>query len=192
MTPDFRRTLQVGAIAGVVGGVLTGELSGIVYTGAGVIAVATVVLLIEGLVRRRFQRSGVRPLPSLGFVAWGVVPTIYAASILAQRPLHPVGLALGAFTVAWWLVGILLVRGVRGAVVPALALVAVQGLIVLALEVRRTAFVMGGGDVEAEYGVALSADDLQLYWAAEAVLVFLPLSLIAMRLWAALREESTP
>jgi hypothetical protein len=192
MTPDFRRALLVGAIVGVAGGVLTGELLGLVCAAAGGIAVATVVLLLQGLARR-FQRPGVQPLPFLGFVAWGIVPTFYAASILAQSPADPAGLALGAFTVAWWLVGILLVRGVRGAVVPALALVAVQGLVVLALEVRRTAFVMGRGDVEAaEYGFGGSAADLQLYWMLEAIFVFLPLTAIAMCLAAALRSEAPP
>ncbi len=137
----------------------------------------------------RFEpRRAAGPLPSFGFAAWGVVPTVFAVSALAQGPLHPAKLALGAIAFGWWLVAILLVRGVRGAVTPALALVAVHWLAVAALEVRRTALVVRGGDVEREYGPGSSAMDLPFYWALEAALVFLPLTVIGVRLWAALRH----
>jgi hypothetical protein len=137
---------------------------------------------------RELDRTSERPLPSVGFVVWGLVLTLYASSALIP-PVHPGDIAFGVFTAAWWVVAILLMRGVRGAIVPALVLVAGLVLIVLALEARRTALVLRGGDVEAEYGVPISLATLQRYWLLEAALVFLPLAVIAMRLHAALRSD---
>jgi hypothetical protein len=188
MTPDFQRTLQVGAIAAVVGGVLTGELSGIVYTGAGGIAVATVVLLIEGLVRRAFQRSGVRPLPSFGFMAWGVLPAFFAAMSLGRGPVRPLELVLGAFTLAWWLVGILLVRGTRAAIIPALVLVALPWCLGAFQTVRRVVFIIREGDMEGPDGYG--SPFLFLFnWMTELALLVIPLTIIAVRLGSALRPE---
>jgi len=139
---------------------------------------------------RELDRTSERPLPSVGFVVWGLVLTLYASSALIP-PVHPGDIAFGVFTAAWWVVAILLIRGVRGALVPALVLVAGLALIVLALEARRTALVLRGGDVVAEYGVPISLATLQRYWVLEAALVFLPLAVIAMRLHAALRRDGS-
>ncbi|MFN2564977.1 MAG: hypothetical protein ABR499_08210 [Gemmatimonadaceae bacterium] len=186
--PIWRRAFLVGAIVGVVGAALSGP-PGFALVAAGGTAVAAIVLVVERWARDRLQRRmppGWRPLPSFGFLAWGVLPTFFAGLALAADPVRPAALLLAAFALAWWVIGILLVRGARRALVPALALAAVPWLIVLALEVRRVAFVVREGGMEAAYGYGSSPAELLLYWALEGLIIFVPLGVIAVRLGRAL------
>ncbi len=180
MTPDFQRALLVGGIVGVLGAVLTRELWGFVYAAAGGLAVATTVLVIEGAVRRWFRRPGVQPLPSFGFVAWGFLPTYQAVASLGRGPVDGFELALGAFSLAWWVVGILLIRGVRGALTAALALIAVPWSLVVTQTVWRVEFIIREGGMERADGLGSPLAFLT-GWIVELSFVFIPLTIIAAR-----------
>jgi hypothetical protein len=182
----MRRALTVGVIGGAVGFLLGGAVAA-VYVGTGAVVAAAVVLAVEGWVRRRFRHPGVRRLPSFGFLAWGVLPTFAAVANLAREPVRLPELVLGAFAAAWWLVGILLVRGVRGALVPALALTALPWCLGLAQTAERVAFIIREGGMERADGYG-SPMAFLIGWTLEVSLLLVPLTLIAVRLALALRR----
>ena len=193
----WRRALLVGAILSPVGFILTCDssrgrigtgLSGLLYVMAGGTVVAAVVLAVEGWARRRFHRPGAASPPSFGFVAWGLLPTFFALLSLGSGPVRPAEITLGSFALAWWVVGILLVRGVGSAILPALALVAVPWCLVVAQAVRRVAFIIREGGMERADG--LGSPLLFLFnWVIELSVAFVPLTLIGIKLARAFRRE---
>jgi hypothetical protein len=179
----LRRSLLVGAIFAPIGALLHG-LTGLAYLAVGAALTAAVVLVVEGWARRQLHRSGLRPLPSFGFVAWGLLPTFLAIVSLVSGPVRPPELVLGAFSLAWWTIAVLLVRGVRSALVPALVLLAVPSCVGVAMFVGRVVFVVREGGMERSDGYGSPALFLFL-WIAESSLLLVPLTLIAWRLASA-------
>ncbi|MFN2567135.1 MAG: hypothetical protein ABR499_19225 [Gemmatimonadaceae bacterium] len=178
------RALPVGAVLGLVGVILNG-LSGLLFVTAGVTVVAAIVLDVEGWARRRFQRPGAPSLPAFGFIAWGLLPTFFAVLSLGSGPVRRGELLLGAFVLAWWLVAILLIRGVLSAILPALALVAVPWSFGAAQTTRRVAFIIREGGMERADGYGSPALFL-INWVMELSLLLAPLTLIAVSLGRAL------
>ncbi len=182
----MRYTVLTAAAGGTVG-LYLGDLPTAVYFAAGAGVVAVMVLGLEGWARRRFERPAMRSLPSFGFLSWGLLPTLYAAMGLARGPVRGPEVILGAFVVAWWLVGILLVRGIRVAVVPALGLIAMPWYLAVSQTVERIAFICREGGMERRDGLG-SPMLFLMNWTLELAVVFLPLTLIAIRLgWALAR-----
>jgi len=183
----WRRAFLVGAFLSPVGAIGNG-LPGFLYVTAGATVVAAIVLNVEAWARRRFGPAGAPKLPALGFIGWGLIPTFIAILGLISRPVGRGTLLFAAFAAAWWIVAFLLVRGVLTAVVLALVLMAVPwgffavqvvaGGVLILREIVRTQAIAAG-----------SIAFLLTVGAVLVLVVFAPLTLIAVRLVSALRRE---
>lgn len=182
----WRRALLVGAILSPIGAAANG-LSGFLYVTAGATVVAAIVLATEAWARRRLRLVGAPGIPVLGFIAWGLLPTFLAVSALTADSPGRGSFFLAAYVVAWWLVAILLIRGVLAAIVPALALMAVPWSF-FAVQAVAGVFILGDMGLRG----AMSPGTMGLVFSVAALMtlvVFAPLTLIAVRLVNAFRRE---
>jgi hypothetical protein len=125
-------------------------------------------------------------LPFVGFLLWGILPAVFAVSALSRDPLGIWSNALGGFALAWWIVGGQLRHGRSRALVPAMLLIALPWAAALAQTMRRIAFVLREGALDGPDGYG-SPMAFVLGVVFEQGLVFIPLTVIAVRLWHARR-----
>jgi hypothetical protein len=111
---------------------------------------------------------------------------VSAVSALSRDPVGIWSNALGAYALAWWMTGAQLRRGHSHAPVLALLLIAAPWLAALGQTMLRVAFVLREGDLDGPDGYG-SPMAFVLGVVFELGLVFLPLTVIAVRLWHASR-----
>jgi hypothetical protein len=128
-------------------------------------------------------------LPSTGFLLWGLLPAVTAISALSREPMGAWSNAAGAYALAWWIVAGQLRRSPSPTLAPALLLIALPWAAALTQSVRRVAFVMREGGMDKADGTGGSPMAFLLGVIFEVGFVFIPLTIIALRLWRAGRRS---
>lgn len=126
-------------------------------------------------------------LPSVGFLIWGIVPTVSAVSALSRNPLGLWSNALGAYALVWWIAAGYLRRGRPPRLAPVMLLIAVPWTAALAQSIGRLAFVVREGGLDRADGSG-SPMAFVLGVVFEQCFVFIPLTVIALRLLRANRR----
>ena len=128
-------------------------------------------------------------LPATGFVLWGILPAFIAMSALTSDPLGAWSNALGAYALAWWIVAGYLRRSSSPRLAAPLIMIALPWAAAVAETAERIGFVLREGGMEAADGAG-SPMAFLLGVVFEQGFVFVPLTVIACRLWRASQRRS--
>ena len=123
---------------------------------------------------------------AVAFLAWGAVPALLAAIMLSRTPTSGVALAVAAFALAWFVAGVAMLRGARRAPAAGLLLLLVPWTMGVVQTVRRAQLVMREGGMERADGYG-SPMAFALGLATEQLGIVLPLTMIGVLLWRAVR-----